>query len=144
MKYMYLQAVLCLLFTQQLFAQTTEQSAILNVLHEQQQAWNSGNIHAFMQGYWHSDSLSFIGKRGITRGWQQTLDNYLKSYPDTATMGRLQFDILSIDVCSPDAAFVIGKWQLHRQTDKGNIGGHFTLWFKKINKRWVIVADHTS
>ncbi|MFN9520035.1 MAG: YybH family protein [Bacteroidota bacterium] len=144
MKYIYLPAIMWLFFLFPLKAQNTEQSAILHVLLEQQRAWNSGYIYAFMQGYWNSDSLYFIGKRGITRGWQQTLDNYLKSYPDTATMGKLQFDIVSIDICRPDAAFVIGKWQLHRQSDKGNTGGHFTLWFKKINNRWVIVADHTS
>ena len=49
-------------------------------MEQQQLTWNSGDIDGFMGYYWKSDSLSFIGKSGITRGWQATLDNYKKSY----------------------------------------------------------------
>jgi hypothetical protein len=37
---------------------------------------------------------------------------------------------------------VIGKWHLRRSI--GDAGGHFTLVFKKINGRWVIISDHSS
>ena len=77
------------------FAQNDKDiQAIRAVLSTQQNAWNNGNLEAFMDGYWRSDSLSFIGKRGINYGWQKTLDNYKKSYPDKAAMGTLHFDIL--------------------------------------------------
>lgn len=110
----------------------------------QQNAWNNSDIGEFMEGYWKSDSLTFIGKKGITNGWQQTFDNYKKGYPDKATMGKLQFDIIRIELFSKTSAQVLGKWELIRDADKGNVGGYFTLIFKKINKRWVIVSDHTS
>src|SRR5438045_9701022 len=58
-----------------------EEKAIRAVLYAQEQAWNAGNIEAFMQGYWKSDSLRFIGN-GITTGWQATLEPYQKSYQD--------------------------------------------------------------
>ena len=114
------------------------------VLNNQQQAWNEGRIDDFMEGYWKRDSLKFIGKKGITYGWQQTLDNYKKGYPDQSSMGQLQFDILDIEQFSGNTIYVIGKWTLTREESKGNLGGHFTLVFKKIDKRWVIVCDHTS
>lgn len=117
---------------------------IKQVLRMQQSAWNNGDIKEFMQGYWHHDSLMFIGKKGITKGWQQTFDNYVKSYPDKATMGELQFDILSVELFSKSTAQVIGKWNLKRGVEKGDIGGHFTLILKKINGKWLIVSDHTS
>lgn len=117
---------------------------IKRVLHLQQMAWNAGDIPAFMEGYWKNDSLQFIGRKGITRGWQQTLNNYTKAYPDQATMGQLQFEILKLELFSKTTAQVIGKWTLIRSAEKGNLGGYFTLIFKKINKRWVIVSDHTS
>jgi hypothetical protein len=63
-----------------------------------------------MQGYWQSDSLKFIGSGGITYGWQNTLDRYRKRYPDQAARGTLRFEILSVDVTSKDAAFVIGRF----------------------------------
>lgn len=125
-------------------AQQSDETAIRNVLYTQQQAWNNGNIEGFMQAYWKNDSLMFIGKRGITYGWQQTLQNYKTGYPDKAAMGVLQFDIISIHVCENGTAHVIGKWDLHRNADKGNLGGCFTLLMRKIKNTWVIVADHTS
>ena len=45
--------------------QSQEKEAILDVMHQQEQAWNSGDIDAFMKGYWRSDSLMFVGKNGI-------------------------------------------------------------------------------
>ena len=124
------------------FAQTKDDIAIRNVLAIQSQAWNEGNVEAFMQGYWKNDSLKFIGKSGITYGWQKTLDNYKKNYPNAAAMGRLDFTILETKRLSVLYYFVVGKWHLTRTI--GNVGGLFTLLFKKINKQWVIVADHSS
>jgi ketosteroid isomerase-like protein len=112
------------------------------VLSNQQKAWNDGKLEAYMQGYWNNDSLTFIGKRGVTRGWKNTLANYKKSYPDKATMGKLQLQILSIKVLAKDLAFVVGKWDLTRSI--GDVGGHFTLLMRNIKGRWVIVADHSS
>lgn len=105
-------------------------------------AWNSGNIENFMHGYWQNDSLMFIGKSGVTYGWQKTLDNYKKGYPDTAAMGNLDFIILQVKKLSEDYSFVIGKWHLARTI--GDLSGHFTLLFKKIKNNWVIVSDHSS
>lgn len=122
----------------------SEKLAITQVLYKQQVAWNNGSIESFMMPYWHSDSLKFISKKGITYGWQNTLDNYKKSYPDTTAMGQLAFEIKSIDVFSKSSAFVIGKWFLKREKSKGDLGGFFSLILKKIKNKWVIVVDHTS
>jgi ketosteroid isomerase-like protein len=117
---------------------------IEHVLQTQQNAWNQGDIAVYMQGYWKSDSLTFIGKKGITKGWQHTLDNYKKSYPDATSMGKLSFDIITIEVLSDTHAYVVGKWHLQRAESKGNLQGHFTLLFQKIKGTWFIVSDHSS
>ncbi len=116
---------------------------ILNVLFTQQEAWNKGNIPAFMEGYWRSDSLMFVGKSGVTYGWENTLKNYEKSYPNAETMGKLNFTVLKLDILDKKNAFLVGKWHLTRK-EKGDIGGYFTLFWKKIKGKWVIVADHSS
>lgn len=123
-------------------AQTKDEKQILSILEKQTQAWNCGDLNSFMSGYWKNDSLMFIGKSGVTYGWQNTLDNYKKGYPDTAAMGKLKFDILLVKRISTDHFFVIGKWFLNRSI--GDVGGHFTLLFRKIKSKWVIVADHSS
>jgi ketosteroid isomerase-like protein len=121
-----------------------DKTMIMRVLSNQQKAWNDGRIEDFMNGYWQSDSLVFIGKKGITKGWQQTLDNYKKSYPDKVSMGELEFTIIAVALLSKTSAHVVGKWHLKRELSKGDLEGHFTLLFKKMNKRWVIVSDHSS
>jgi hypothetical protein len=91
-------------------AQAPDESAIRALLHTQTEAWNRGDIEGFMQTYWKSDSLMFIGKSGITWGWQKTLDNYKRSYPDKAAMGTLSFDIIQVKALSKDYYSVTGKW----------------------------------
>lgn len=131
-------------FIQNAFAQgAKDRLAIYNLMDKQAKDWTDGNIEAFMQGYWHSDSLMFIGSNGITYGWQQTFTNYKKRYPDRATMGALKFDILKMDFYSKNTCWLVGKWHLTRP-EKGDVGGYFTLIFKKIKGQWLIVSDHTS
>ena len=116
---------------------------ILQVLEKQSANWNEGNIEAYMNGYWKSDSLRFIGKNGITYGWKATLERYKKTYPDKEAMGFLKFEVFSLESLSPNKAFMIGKWGLERKGDK-NIGGYFTLIWEKIRGVWLITTDHTS
>jgi hypothetical protein len=117
--------------------------SITGLMDKQATDWTNGNIEAFMEGYWKSDSLMFIGSKGITYGWQSTFDNYKKGYPDRATMGSLKFDILKMDFHSKNTCWLLGKWHLTRP-EKGDVGGYFTLIFKKIKGKWLIVSDHTS
>lgn len=125
------------------FAQNKDEQQILSILDAQSKAWNTGKIDQFMKGYWQSDSLMFIGSSGITYGYDATLKNYYKRYPDRDAMGQLTFTILKLNRISNDSYFVIGKWFLKREKN-GDVGGHFTLLWKKIKGEWVIVADHSS
>jgi ketosteroid isomerase-like protein len=109
---------------------------------EQMTCWNDGDLECFMQHYWKSDSLMFIGKSGVTYGWQGTLNNYIKSYPDRGSMGKLTFTIIDIEQLSDDKTYVIGKWHLQRKDDAPE--GHYTLLWKLIGENWVIVSDHSS
>ena len=114
---------------------------IKKVMSLQEEAWNNGDIEQFMEGYWKSDSLMFIGKNGIKYGWQTTLDNYKVSYPDKAAMGKLNFEIIKLEV-NGSSAYMLGKWKLLRKEDTPN--GYFTLYWKNIEDKWVITIDHTS
>lgn len=123
-------------------SQSSALTSIALAMNEQENAWNTGDLEGFMKHYWKSDSLRFIGSRGLNYGWQTTLDNYKRSYPDHEAMGQLTFTNKYMDVVAPDAAFIAGKWQLDRTAD--TLSGHYSLLWKRINGRWVIVADHSS
>jgi Domain of unknown function (DUF4440) len=141
MKKILLSIAVLLIFTESK-AQNKDEVAVKDILETQRLAWNEGNVEKFMEGYWKSDSLMFIGKSGVTYGWHKTLDNYKKGYPDTAAMGKLTFNILEVKRLSVMYFFVVGKWHLTRTI--GDVEGHFTLLFKKIKNKWVIAADHSS
>lgn len=115
---------------------------ITNVLKAQDEAWNRGDIDAFMEDYWKSEELRFASGGNINRGWQATIDGYKTRYPDKATMGELSFSDLEIKVLSSKYAQVFGRWSLKREND--NPGGLFTLLFENRGGKWLIVSDHTS
>ena len=142
MKINYLILLVGVLVSFTVSAQKKDSLAIRAVMDKQVKAWNSGDIEGFMKGYWENDSLMFIGKSGITYGWTNTLNNYRKGYPDTAAMGKLSFNIISVKKLSKEYYYVIGKWYLQRSI--GDLSGHYTLLFKKGNGHWVIIADHSS
>jgi ketosteroid isomerase-like protein len=124
------------------FAQSADEKAIRQTLHEQTLAWNKGDIDAFMKSYWNNDSLMFIGSKGVTYGYQNTLNNYKKNYSSPDLMGTLTFELLKVQRLSSDYYFVVGKWHLKRNA--GDVGGHYDLIFRKINGKWVIISDHSS
>jgi len=125
-------------------AQTDKSAvAIRKIMDDQAAAWNRGDLDAFMSiGYWRSDKLKFVSGDRITYGWQQTLDNYKKTYATKDLMGKLDFSEREIEVESKLAAFVTGSW--HVKGDKDDPKGKFTLLLRKFNEGWRIVADHSS
>ena len=69
-----------------------DENAILESMKQSQEYWNSGDLDGFMHNYWKSDSLKFIGKSGVTYGWQASLDRYKIVIPT----GRNRESLLSI------------------------------------------------
>jgi ketosteroid isomerase-like protein len=123
-------------------AQSRAERTIRSILDQQTAAWNRGDLEAFMKGYWKSDSLMYIGKSGVTYGYDRTLHSYRRNYGDTARMGKLKFDLVQVKRLSHRYYYVVGKWSLKRSA--GDVGGHYTLLIKKINGAWVIVSDHSK
>lgn len=119
-----------------------EVEKVTDLLNKQVSAWNKGNLEKFMETYWKSEDLVFVGSKGITYGWQQTLRNYKSSYPNKRAMGNLRFNIMDIRKIDKKSIFVIGRFFLTRNA--GNVDGHFTLVMQKKGGKWLIVSDHSS
>jgi beta-aspartyl-peptidase (threonine type) len=120
----------------------TDRDAIRAVLVAQQEAWNHGDVEAFLNGYWHSPDLTFSGTSGISRGWDGVLARYKKNYPDRTAMGQLDFSDLEFHFLGPDAALILGHWHLKREKD--DLGGVFSLVWQRFPEGWRIIHDHTS
>jgi ketosteroid isomerase-like protein len=134
------------LSTQQPTEQDSEEakSQIREMLQAQSDCWSQGNLDCFMRDYWKSDSLLFVGKSGLTYGWQKTLDNYRKSYPDASAMGKLEFTLKEMRPLSQGHMLVVGQWHLQREEALGDLKGHFSIILKHFPDGWKIIADHSS
>jgi uncharacterized protein (TIGR02246 family) len=123
-------------------ARAADRAAIEALLHTQQEAWNRGDLDAFVTAYWHSPELTFSGSSGVARGYDGVLARYKRSYPDRATMGQLDFSGLEFHFLGPDGALVLGKYHLKRE--KGDASGVFSLVWQRLPDGWKIIHDHTS
>jgi len=122
-------------------AKPLDHPEIREVLGEQVEAWNRGDLDGFMRGYWKSDDLIFSSPKGQTRGWQAVLEQYRKSYPTPEKMGQLAFEQIQISRPGEDRAEVSGRYRL--KYPEGPRTGRFYLHLRRINNAWVIVRDHT-
>ena len=120
----------------------SDEQVVRELILQQAEDWNAGDLDAFMNVYWKSDQLTFSSGGQITRGWQNTLDRYRKRYPDRKAMGKVAFTDLEFLQLDEGAMQVLGKWSLQREVEP--IGGRFTLVFRKQPAGWRIVHDHTS
>jgi hypothetical protein len=120
-------------------SEAEDKEAIRAVMKLQEEAWSANELEGFMQGYWKNDSLKFFGSSGLTKGWQQTLDNYRKGYPTKEYSGTLDFKISDISKIDDGSYWIMGKYFLTRTV--GDANGVFLIIFKKINGEWKIVAD---
>ncbi len=137
-----MKALILAFFVSVSFLAFGQEEEIRKVMSDQEQCWNNGDLECFMQGYYKSDDLIFVGSSGPKYGWQVTLNNYKKSYPSNAAMGTLSFDLLRLIPLGKKNYLVVGKWSLKRESDNPN--GHFSLVFEKIKGEWKIIADHSS
>lgn len=141
-----LRAALCIavLAAPALRAQADDTAAILQVLADQQNAWNRGDIVTFMHGYNDAPDTTFIGKT-VEHGYQPILARYQKAYATHDAMGILKFSDTSVRMLGPDHAVVVGHFHLERNAaGGGDAQGIFSLIFEKESVGWKIVLDHTS
>jgi ketosteroid isomerase-like protein len=119
-------------------------STIKQVLSDQQDAWNRGDIDTFMHGYKNSPDTTFIGKT-IAHGYQPILDRYRKSFATREAMGTLDFSDLVVKMLGKNYGLVTGRYHLTRTAaGGGDASGVFSLIFERDPDGWHIILDHTS
>ncbi|HXK11241.1 MAG TPA: nuclear transport factor 2 family protein [Vicinamibacteria bacterium] len=127
-----------------LAAASPVRAAVLAVLDAQVEAWNRGDLEAFMAGYWRSPDLVFCTGATVTKGWDETLARYRRRYQSEGReMGRLRFDAVEVVPLGKDAALARGAFRLVTSDGK-EPHGLFTLVLRRLDGAWRIVHDHTS
>lgn len=128
----------------QLKTASKQELDIIKVLVAQEDAWNKGDLPAFIQGYKNSPDTLFVTHQ-VFRGVDGMLDEYRHNYPTKAIMGTLAFSELEVHPLDEKFAVVIGKYHLDRgKKEGGPASGIFSLIFEKTDQGWKIIVDHTS
>jgi uncharacterized protein (TIGR02246 family) len=119
-------------------------SAVKQVLSDQQDAWNRGDIDNFMHGYKNSPDTTFIGKT-IAQGYQPILERYKKGFATREAMGTLDFSNLTVKMLGKNYAVVTGNFHLTRTAaGGGDTSGVFSLIFERDPDGWRIILDHST
>lgn len=128
----------------------SDEAQIRAAIRAQTEAWNRGDIPAFMQAYENSPETTFIGIT-LRKGYQPILQRYQQSYTSREQMGTLTFSDIDVRLLSTgcgksEIALVTGKFHLAR-TARGEAtkdDGIFSLVWRKGPHGWRIILDHTS
>jgi len=121
-----------------------DKGEILAVLTAQAEAWNRGDLDAFLTGYWRSDRTVFASGDTVHRGFEAMAARYRSAYPTREKMGRLTFSRLEFEQVEGGRAVVTGSWELALEGTDKRPGGVFTLIWRRFGDGWKIVHDHTS
>jgi uncharacterized protein (TIGR02246 family) len=119
-------------------------TAIKQALQQQMDAWNRGDVDAFMQAYKDSDDTTFIGN-SIQHGYTTIMARYKNAYSGKDAMGTLDFSDLEVRNLDPEYAVVTGKFHLARSAaGGGDASGLFSLVWERTHAGWKIILDHSS
>ena len=121
-----------------------DRSDILAVLNAQAEAWNRGDLDAFVVGYRRSEETVFAGGDKVHRGFDAMVKRYREAYPTREKMGRLTFSRITFEQQEGDRAVMTGAWELELAGSEKCPGGVFTLIWRRFGDGWKIVHDHTS
>ena len=125
-------------------------ASIRAALSAQEDAWNRGDIPAFMQTYENSPDTTFIGLT-VRKGFEPIRQRYSENYSTPALMGKLAFSDIDVRLLptacgKSEIALVTGKFHLDRAVAVAPTkdDGLFSLVWRKGPQGWKIILDHTS
>ncbi len=118
------------------------EATIRALLARQAEAWNEGDLVAFVSDYLDSPRTRFASGGSVRHGSDEVLERYERNYPDAAARGRLTFSDLEVRVLSSEFVLVFGRYTLEREADTPT--GLFTLLIEATPGGWKISHDHTS
>ena len=117
-------------------------TAIRAVMAATSGAWNRGDLSGYMASFARSERTRHIFNRDITVGHSAIEARFRARYPDPSDMGTISNSDLDISVLASDAASAFARWTFER--DGKTFAGVFTLIFRHIDGKWLIVHDHST
>jgi len=137
-----IRAIALLAFTPLLFGQADE---IRGMLMKSQDAWNRGDMAAFVSDYEDAPTTTYVGREVTRGGVDAILARYQRGYPTTEKRGKLTYSEIEVRPLGEGYALAIGRFALKRTAEGGgDASGRFSLVLRRTAKGWKIIHDHSS
>jgi len=119
---------------------------VVEMLRASAASWNAGDLDGFLDDYIRSPELTFSGSGGVTRGWEEVRERYLRTYwAPGARRDSLRFEELEVRPLGERHALALGRYVLYADgTGEVTGTGYFTLVLVRGDGGWRILHDHTS
>jgi ketosteroid isomerase-like protein len=128
----------------QLYTASHEQLEVTKVLLTQQDAWNKGDLAAYVNFYKGAPDTVAVLATPI-RGLQSIYNAYLVNFPNAGAMGTLDESEVNVRELGDNFALATGKYVLSRSKKAGGDAmGTFTDIFEKTPKGWRIIYSSTT
>ena len=128
----------------QLFTATQQQLDVTKVLLAQQNAWNKGDLDAYLSRYKDAPETEAM-LSGPVRGLQNIRAAFHANFPSKDAMGELDQSEVAVRALGDNYAIATGKYHLARSKKYGgDTQGTFSNVFEKTPKGWVIIFSVTT
>lgn len=118
-------------------------AAVDTLLEASAAAWNGGRLDGFLVWYRRSPETTYIGSRGLVRGWDEIRARYAPLFEPGAARDSLRFEGLEARPLGPALGLATAHYVLF-QVDSVTATGIFTLVVRREPEGWRIVHDHSS
>lgn len=107
------------------------------------QAWNRGDLDAFMSDYAPDSLPTFVAGGHLHRGFDWIRNRYAPSFAPGAARDSLRFEEFDVRPITDGFALVTARYVLY-SNGRTSASGPFTLLMQQRPEGWRILHDHTS
>jgi uncharacterized protein (TIGR02246 family) len=115
---------------------------IAALIEKQFEAWNAGDLEAYLSVFWHSPLLIYVVDSSILNGFEQVRANVLREYGNRKDVGHPVLERLQTNMLSDDLATTISWWTFRFREVK--VKGLSSFTWRKFPEGWRIIEAHTE
>ena len=113
------------------------------VLSASSEAWNRGDLEAFVDDYARDSTTTFVAGGRVQNGWGWIHDNYARWWDLGSERDSLRFEDVAARSLGSDYLLTTARFVLFRG-DSVTASGPFTLVMQRIEGEWKIIHDQTG
>jgi uncharacterized protein (TIGR02246 family) len=127
-----------------LFTATRQQLDVVKIILAQQNAWNKGDLDAYLSHYKESPDTQAV-LANLVRGIDAVRSAYKQNFPNKDSMGTIEDTDIEVRALGDNYALATGKYHLNRPKKSGGpVEGTFMEIFEKTANGWQIIFSQST